>query len=142
MRKIALILSLAASVGLSATAHAAGWHICNHTPEKLNVAIAYKDTQEQWISKGWHSLGSCGGCAMVMDERRTEYANVYYHAQDPSGAERIGGQTRFCVSPGVFTYRQTRNCASKAGFHLTVIENEGKHTTHIRGSAGGRTCID
>ena len=61
-----------------------------------------KDTQEQWISKGWHSLGSCGGCAMVMDERRTEYTNVYYHAQDPSGAERIGGQLGF-VYPREFS---------------------------------------
>src|SRR5689334_6730586 len=133
MRKMVHVLSLAASVALSANAQADGWHICNHTPEELNVAIAYKDTQEQWISKGWHKLGSCGGCAMVMDERRTEYTNVYYHAQNSSGDQRIGGQTRFCVSPGVFTYRQTANCPSKAGFHLTVIENEGKFTTRIRG---------
>ncbi|CCD90448.1 conserved exported hypothetical protein [Bradyrhizobium sp. ORS 375] len=142
MRKIVLIVSLTVSVGLSSNAHAEGWHICNHTPEELNVAIAYKDTQEQWISKGWHNLRACGGCTMVMDENRTEYTNVYYHAQNTSGVERIGGPTRFCVSSGVFTYRQLPNCTSKAGFHLTVIENAGKYTTNIRGSVDGRTCID
>ena len=60
-------ICLVASLVLPAAARAEGWHICNHTPEGLNVAIAYKDTQDQWISKGWHSLNSCGGFLAKVD---------------------------------------------------------------------------
>jgi len=89
MSRMALVgLSVAASIGLCANAHAKGWHICNHTPEELDVAIAYKDKQEQWISKGWHKLHVCGGCAFVMDLSRTEYVDVYYHARNSAGQDR------------------------------------------------------
>jgi uncharacterized membrane protein len=141
MRSLLFILSLSVSVGLCAKAQAEGWHICNHTPEELNVAIAYATPQEQWVSKGWHALGACGGCAFVMDSSRTEHSNVFYRAQNTAGAERISGPDRFCVSPGAFEYQRTPNCQS-AGFRLQVINSDGKFTTNINGSVNGRHCID
>jgi uncharacterized membrane protein len=141
MPRMVLVLSLAASVGLSANAHAEGWHICNHTPEELNVAIAFATPQEQWVSQGWHTLGACGGCAFVMDHTRTEHKNVFYRAENSNGVERIGGRDRFCVSPQKFNFLRTPNCNS-AGFRLQIIDTEGKFTTNIQGGVGGKTCID
>ena len=142
MRKILLVLFLMASVGLSANAHAKGWNICNRTPEELNVAIAYKGTSDQWISKGWHNLRACGGCALVMNHSRTEYVGVYYHAENTAGAERIGGTGKFCVSSGAaFTYRNSGRCKT-ASFRQVNIDVAGDFKTNIVGRVNGRGCID
>jgi uncharacterized membrane protein len=141
MRKM-LFLSLLVTVGLSAQAHAKGWNICNKTPEQLTVAIAYKGGGDQWISKGWHVLRSCGGCALVMNHSRTEYVDVYYHAHNGSGEQRIGGTGKFCVSNGeAFTYSNTGRCKT-ASFRKVQIDTPGDFTTSIVGKANGRVCID
>jgi uncharacterized membrane protein len=148
MRKTVLLLSVAALLGISADAHAKGWRVCNRTAEDLYVAIAYKDAQDQWISKGWHDLRACGGCALVMNHSRTEYTGVYVHAKNHRGDAKFGNDARFCVTSGAFTVRNLarRPCGSGftvARFSKQVIADEDRDfVTHLRGSAGGRTCID
>jgi uncharacterized membrane protein len=146
MLRVLAVPLVAATLGMIADAHAKGWRICNGTPEELNVAIAYKDDQDQWITKGWHNLQACGGCALVMNHSRTEYTDVFFHARNRNGVERFGGPGRFCVMSQSFTIRNGARCVGNsriASFRKQVITNENRDfTTNLTGGANGRHCID
>ena len=151
-RKIALSFALGSLLAylsaaiLQSDANAKGWRICNRTAEDLDVAIAYKDRQDQWISKGWHGLRSCGGCAMVMDHGRTEYTDVFLHAKNGAGVVRFGGGARFCVTSSAFTVRNGPRCGggyTAASFSKQVIASGDRDfVTNLTGRASGRVCID
>jgi len=147
MRGLSLVLALATSVGLSAHAHAKGWQVCNRTPEHLTVAIAYKDGSDQWISRGWHSLRRCGGCAWVMDHARTEYSDVYLHAETANGVERFGGDARFYVTSTAFEIRNPHHSkcgggARVASFAKQVIRSDERNFTTNLNPGNGPVCID
>jgi uncharacterized membrane protein len=70
LMKVCVVAAVA--LGAPLYAHAASWTICNKTTEDLNVAIGYFHTSGQWLSEGWWTVRSCGGCARVMDLAKTD----------------------------------------------------------------------
>lgn len=148
-------LSVVASVALAAPlyAHAASWTICNNTAEDLNVAIGYFHTSGQWLSEGWWTVRSCGGCAQVMNLAKTDRVRQFVRAETTSGLERVGGNTRFCVSDRAsgqppFTVRNSSRCRGNyvsVGFAPEDVEWADRNfKTNINPppNAGGTRCID
>lgn len=146
---VALAAILAVS-GSSVPAHAAGWLICNRTAEPLQVAIAYHDGANGWLTEGWWSLNACGGCTRVMKHSQTDGTNVFFRAVTPKGDERVGGSTRFCVSSHAsgappWTGRSGKTCGKgyvSGGFSKHVVDTEKDFTSKITGKVAGKTCID
>ena len=136
---------------VAAPASAASWTICNKSPEELQVAIAYLHTSNQWLSEGWWTVRSCGGCVQVMNLSKTDRVNQFFRAVTPSGEERVGGSHRFCVSSHAkgappWTGRSGPRCGGdyvSAGFALQAIESQDRNfTTNINAApGGGRRCF-
>ena len=149
-RLVASTVVLSSVFGLAFQASAAGWIICNRTAEKLQVAIAYHDGANGWMTEGWWELGSCGGCASVMDHSKTDGTNVFLRAVTPTGLGRLEGAARFCVSDHAkgappWTGRSGKSCGKgyvSAGFSKHVVDTDKNFTTNIRGKVAGKVCID
>jgi uncharacterized membrane protein len=147
---LAVVALLSGIVGLSTQASAAGWLICNRTPEELQVAIAYHDGANGWLTEGWWSLKACGGCTRVMDQSKTDGANVFYRAVTPRGDERIGGKTHFCVSSHAngappWTGRSPKVCGKgyvSGGFSQHTVDTEKDFRSNITGKVAGKVCLD
>jgi len=151
LMKVCVVAAVA--LGAPLYAHAASWTICNKTTEDLNVAIGYFHTSGQWLSEGWWTVRSCGGCARVMDLAKTDRVRQYVRAETVGGSERLGGRTRFCVSNRAsgqppFTVRSGSRCNGNyvsVGFSAQDVEWADRNfTTNINSPprSGGRVCID
>lgn len=144
------VATLALVLNVAAQASANGWIICNRTPEKLDVAIAYHDGPNGWLTEGWWQLNACGGCKTVMEHSKTDGTNVFLHATTTKGVPRIVGEGRFCVSDHAkgapaWTGRSGKKCGPgyvSASFQKHVVDTDKNFTTNIRGKVGGRTCVD
>src|SRR5262249_1467464 len=127
-----LATTVAASIALTGNANAKAWSVCNRTTEELEVAIAYREGPNQFISKGWHILGACSSCVVVMNYDRTEYDTVYVYAKNRAGEAKFtssgASSPRFCIQSGAFTIRNETNsrCSSgttAVGFQRAKIPN-------------------
>jgi uncharacterized membrane protein len=150
MSRIVLVLSLAASVGLCGNAHAKHWTVCNHTSEDLNVAIAYHDTQNQTVTEGWHPLGKCSGCVVVLDYDRTDNDAVYLFAENGAHAARFQAEhPRLCIAQQAFRIRNAPNSVNcpgvggkVVGFQKVTLPDWNKNLTTTLGSGSGSSCVD
>lgn len=138
-------LALAAAAPLQASAYV--WTICNKSPENLRIAIAYRDLDNRWISRGWWSVRACGGCANVLNLAKTDTVDQFYRAVSDDGRERLAGDTRFCVAPsGGFQLANGGRCPggyTAAGFRRVPVEYSNRDfTSNINAAPGGRVCID
>src|SRR5262249_10405192 len=138
-------------LGQQACAEDTHWHICNETPEKLDVAVAFDPGNGQLVSKGYWNLKGCGGCANI---GKFAVKGVWYRASTPEGVVRIEGNDRFCVhvtsrfqlgqpdTQGKCSVSASPNSKLVArGFRAVRLET-AKFTTHIVGEVNGRKCID
>jgi uncharacterized membrane protein len=138
-----LSLSVAASVGLCANAHADHWRVCNQTPEDLFVAIGYQDTENHSISRGWGTLDKCS-CVRVLDYDKTKNPTVYLYAETNAKIAKFGAEhPQLCVSnPGPFVYRNGpgESCPSGGrvvGFaKVTLRDWPNTYTTNLESSVG------
>ena len=148
-RMVLIAISLSATLGLSANAHATHWTVCNRTAEDLNVAIGFIDNESHTATEGWHAVNKCGGCAVVLNFDRTQKANVWLFAKNHSGVGRFESQhPRMCVFDQAFRHRQVGGVpcpagGTLAGFDLQSIPDQSvNHTTNLTGNASGSVCID
>jgi uncharacterized membrane protein len=151
LAKLSLVVSVV--LGVPLYAHAASWTICNRTAEDVNVAIGYLHTSGQWLSEGWWTIRSCGGCAQVMNLAKTDQVRQYFRAETTGGSERVGGSTRFCVSnrssgQPPFTVGRASQCRGNyvsVGFRAQDVEwadRNFKTNINPQPGSGGRVCID
>jgi uncharacterized membrane protein len=149
-RMILFVASLAMSVGLCGNAHATHWSVCNHTAEHLNVAIAFVDNENSTMIEGWHELGACGGCAVVLNFDRTQRENVWLFAKNNNNVSRFhSANPRLCIFDGqAFRHRNVpgEHCQGGGrvvGFDTLHFPDQSiNHTTNLTGSPDGRHCID
>ena len=147
MPKMSLVLSLslAASVGLCASAHADHWTVCNKTLEDLFVAVAYHDKENQSISRGWGAVASCT-CLNVLSYDKTDRTDVYLYAENRAKvAKFFAPHPQLCISNGdAFVYRNgpgnpCPGSARLAGFDKVTLRNWPKaFTSNLEASSG--TC--
>jgi uncharacterized membrane protein len=128
--------------GLATTARAE-WTICNRTAEDVDVAVAFVNPRGGFVSKGWYTLGACGGCKTVLQRNETsDPNNVFLRAEGRNNGFLIDGDHQFCASDGRFTIT-TRQCNDKRGFKQEMINLDKHFTTNITGrSSSNKVCID
>jgi len=151
MPKISVVLSLsvAASIGLAASAQADHWSVCNKTGEELYVAVGYHDKENQTISRGWGTLSRCG-CLNVLTYDKTDSNTVYLYAENKDKVAKFssGSSPHFCISNGgLFTYRNGPGnpCSGRVvGFDKVTLRNwpNSKHTTTLEPGTSASTCIE
>src|SRR5262252_7513514 len=113
-RMVLFVLSLAASVGVCANAYAAHWSVCNRTHEDLDVAIAFMDNQDTFMSEGWHPLNSCGPCVVVLNFDRTSHENVWMFAKNGNVPRFSSAHNHFCVFDGAFRHPHVKGAPCPA----------------------------
>lgn len=98
----ALILATFATAGPSW----AGFRVCNHSSQRVDVAFAYPHAQFGWTSEGWWTL-RVGQCRLVM---RGNLTNRYYYlyAKGSNGSiwQAKSGQSggHFCIQSERFVF--------------------------------------
>ncbi len=111
---IAVCVLLTASLAM-ASASWAGFRVCNHTPQRIDVAFGYPHQQFGWTSEGWWTIHP-GQCRQVMRGNLTNrYYYLYAIGSQGSVWEAPAGQASgfFCIRPGRFV------------FHNSNYENNG-----------------
>jgi uncharacterized membrane protein len=149
LRTVLVAVSLAASFGLSATAYATHWTVCNRTPENLNVAVGFIDNNNQTATEGWHALNRCGGCAVVLNFDRTQKENVWLFAKNENNVPRFhSAHPRLCVFDQAFRHQTLGGVPCGAGGRpegfdtLSFPDQSVNHTTNLEGTVAGQGCID
>jgi uncharacterized membrane protein len=126
------------------------WQVCNRTPDRLNIAIAYSNSFGQIITEGWWEVGACGGCATVIGQdlagQLPDKSNAYLHA-DTAGNEVtvVRGSEEFCVSKERFKINSSASpgCTIRQSFRSEPINLNRNWTTNITGKGqSGSVCID
>jgi uncharacterized membrane protein len=143
-------ISLAASLGLSANAHATHWTVCNKTPEDLNVAIAFIDNENHTAVEGWHGLHKCGGCAVVLNFDDTQKENVWLFAKNNNDIPRFqSAHPRLCVfDHQAFRHRIVGGVACPAGSRtvgfnqVTLFDQNVNRTTNLTPASGAPVCFN
>jgi uncharacterized membrane protein len=142
---LSAIAALALLTGFPGAAKA-DWTVCNRVAETMNIVIAYIGHDGGFVSKGWWTLRSCGGCAKVLLPSQAGGMNdVFLHAQVPGGAGFIEGDHTFCVTNGNFLMnaKDPISCPATKLFKLEHIDLTKNWTANITGRApSGAVCID
>ena len=131
-------------------AAAGRWQVCNKTPDRLSLAIAYSNSFGQIVTQGWWEVGPCGGCATVIGSNLAgqlpDKSNAYLHA-DVVGSDVtvIQGTENFCVSKQRFTINSSASpgCPVRQSFRSEPINLNRDWTTNIAGRGrSGNVCLD
>jgi uncharacterized membrane protein len=137
------------SSGFADEAVAGHWQVCNRTPDRLNLAIAYSNSFGQIVTEGWWEVGACGGCAIVIGRdlacQLPDKSNAYLHA-DLVGNEVtvIRGTENFCVSKERFKINSSASpgCTIRQSFRSESINLNRDWTTNITGKGrSGNVCF-
>lgn len=87
-----------------------GFHLCNKTPDVINVALGrYKDGT--FVSNGWWVI-SPEQCADLIN-RALSARFLYVLATDPFGQVILDGATPICVKPEYFEIRGDSECLTR-----------------------------
>src|SRR5262245_49483883 len=74
----------------------ADWTVFKRRAETANIVIAYIGHDGGFVSKGWWTLGACGGYAKVLlPSQAGGFNDVFLHAQAPGGAGIVQGEHSF-----------------------------------------------
>ena len=143
---LSVIAALALLTCFSGAAKAGDWTVCNRTAEQANIVIAYIGHDGGFVSKGWWTLGACGGCAKVLLQSQSGgLDDGFLHAQVPGGAGIVEGDHAFCVTNGNFLMnaKDPISCPATKLFRRQHIDLRKHWTTNITGRApSGAVCID
>ena len=118
MRSRALVLSLLALLGLTASARA-DLQFCNKTSYVLDLALGLEEKQAA-ATRGWFRVDP-GACRTVLQGALTA-DNVYLHARALAayGASPLpqAGHADFCIADGNFVIAAAKACQTRAGQRL------------------------
>lgn len=113
---VALVCAaLAASGPVTATARA-DLKLCNTTPNRIGVALGYRDSGGGWITEGWWNLP--GQTCETLYKGALSSRYWYVHAVDYDGGGEWAGQAFMCTRDKAFTIKNARDC-TKRGFDRT-----------------------
>jgi uncharacterized membrane protein len=127
-----------ATVAVIAAAAGTGWvvlavparadlKLCNTTPNRIGVALGYRDGGGGWITEGWWNLPGQTCETLYKGPLTSRY--WYVHAVDYDGGGEWAGQSFMCTLDKAFTIKNVEDCA-KQGYHRTgFLEVDVKDST-------------
>jgi uncharacterized membrane protein len=113
LRTLLLVSTLGAGALAAAPAHA-DLRLCNNSPNRVSVAIAYTDGQA-WVSEGWWNLKSTACETLLRGNLAAQFYYVY--AMDERGGE-WKGKAYMCTRDREFRIEGRENCLVR-GFDRT-----------------------
>ena len=90
--------------------------LCNTTPNRIGVAIGYRDTSGTWTTEGWWTLPGQTCETLYKGPLTNRY--WYVHAVDYDGGGEWNGQSFMCTTNKAFTIKGVQDCA-KQGYNRT-----------------------
>jgi uncharacterized membrane protein len=128
-------LGAAIAFGLGMSPALADLKLCNNTPNKVGVAIGYKDN-EGWASEGWWTVEPSKCLTLLKGALISRYYYVY--AVDRGVGGSWGGKSQMCVRDKAFTIRGLDNCVErgyqKQGFFEVDTAEETDWTISLSGA--------
>jgi len=115
-------LALAAAIGVGATLvlpappAQADLKLCNITPNRIGVALGYKDGSGGWTTEGWWNLPGQTCETLYKGQLTSQY--WYVHAVDYDGGGEWAGPHLMCTIDKAFIIKNAIDC-SKPGHNRT-----------------------
>ena len=103
--RIPILAALACATVLAAPARA-DFRICNQTPNRVSISLAYSEGAN-WVSEGWWNLKPTDCQALLRGALAAEFYYVY--AMDERGGE-WKGRTFMCTSDREFKIDGRQDC--------------------------------
>lgn len=119
MNRIACtVFATLAVMSLSTVTAKADFKLCNNTPNRVGVALGYKD-QQGWASEGWWNIGANACETLLKGPLIARYYYIYAVDYDKGGS--WGGKAMMCTRDKLFTIRGIENCEGR-GFQKTGFQ--------------------
>jgi uncharacterized membrane protein len=132
--KAAALFATLTILCMSSGAARADLKLCNNTPNRVGVALGYKDAKG-WASEGWWNIGP-NACETLL--KGTLIARYYYiYAVDYDKGGAWGGKAVMCTRDKIFTIRGIKDCKErgyqKTGFFEVDTKEESDWTVSLSG---------
>jgi uncharacterized membrane protein len=129
---VAVCAALAASAVLAMPA-LADLKLCNTTPNRIGVAIGYRDDAGTLTTEGWWTLP--GQTCETLYKGPLPSRFWYVHAVDYDGGGEWAGQAYMCTIDKAFTIKTTGDCAkqgySRTGFFEVDVNQAADWTIRL-----------
>lgn len=147
----AAAIGIPAIVALASPSSAhADFSVCNDTSTKVDVAYAYIDKVDGFVSRGWRTLNPGGDCDMMVSTSQTSDPTGYFYyaeAEDGSGVwEDMSRQELFCTVDSAFKIDKSAALGDECGQMGGEVHNfywveapSGNATRHL---SDGKTKFD
>jgi uncharacterized membrane protein len=90
--------------------------LCNTTPNRIGVALGYRDAGGGWTTEGWWNLPAQACETLYKGALTSRY--WYVHAVDYDGGGEWAGQSFMCTVDKSFTIKSAGDC-TKQGYNRT-----------------------
>ena len=122
------------TLAVPATPAKADFKLCNNTPNRVGVALGYKD-QQGWASEGWWNIGANACETLLKGPLIARYYYIYAVDYDKGGS--WGGKAIMCTRDKLFTIRGIQDCEGrgyqKTGFQEVDTGEELDWTVSLSG---------
>lgn len=92
------------------TAARADLRLCNQTPNRVGVAIGYKD-QQTWTTEGWWNVAGNACETILAGPLQSRFYYVYAVDYDQGG--EWGGRAVMCTRDKMFTIQGIEDCVAR-----------------------------
>jgi uncharacterized membrane protein len=136
-----------AAISIGAQPAVAGFHVCNESSLRVDVAVGYVDQASGgWVSEGWWLITANQCREIITSDLNNRY--YYFYATGTDGDKirtKWSGETSFCIQREKFTLHQAEygqdteaDCA-KAGlrsakFKVVDVHGSKNHTVKLHAS--------
>jgi uncharacterized membrane protein len=131
-------VTVVASALLAAPAYA-DLKLCNTTPNRVGVAIGYRDTAGTWTTEGWWTLPAQTCETLYKGALSNRY--WYVHALDYDGGGEWAGQSFMCTADKAFTIKGAQDCTkqgySRTGFFEVDVQQATDWTIRLTDPSEG-----
>jgi uncharacterized membrane protein len=122
----ATALAAAASVAMARPA-AADLKLCNTTPNRIGVALGYRDGSGAWTTEGWWNLS--GQTCETLYKGPLTNRFWYVHAIDYDGGGEWAGQSFLCTLDKAFIVKNAADCNRPGHNRTGFLEVDVKDAT-------------
>jgi uncharacterized membrane protein len=130
---VAAACAALATSAVLATPALADLKLCNTTPNRIGVAIGYRDDAGALTTEGWWTLP--GQTCETLYKGPLPSRFWYVHAVDYDGGGEWAGQAYMCTIDKAFTIKSTGDCAkqgySRTGFFEVDVNEAADWTIRL-----------
>ncbi|HEX5959534.1 MAG TPA: DUF1036 domain-containing protein, partial [Hyphomicrobiaceae bacterium] len=116
IRWIVLACAAAGASAAVAMPAQADLKLCNITPNRVGVAIGYRDAAGGWTTEGWWNLTGQTCETLFKGPLTSRY--WYVHAVDYDGGGEWAGKSFMCTQDKAFTIKSAGDC-TRQGYNRT-----------------------